>query len=180
MNYFESHGVMSEKYVRNNKQKEKNVDWDINYDGNQADIMMNLSKNGKRKHIYAKLDNKDLVELLHIPVMNTPLEERLTYDFFRRPQMKRNCLRHQHHRSKSLSSQKMDDYGSTTSTTTSTFSPSKSKSHKSKSHKSRSKSKSKTQKLRSSITTPTILKTEKPETMRFRLNPVSISPTSIP
>ena len=194
MNYFESHGVMTEKYMRNNKRKEKNVCWDVNYDGNQADIMMNLSRNGKRKHLYAKLDNKDLAELLHFPVINGPLEERLICDFAR-PQMKRNCQHHHnnhyHHdkyrnnhsnnMSPSQSQTMYDYYLPSTSSSISSFSPSqltKSRTHKSRTHKSRthkshkSKSKSKTQKSRS-VSIP-----EKPETMRFRLNP--ISPNSIP
>ena len=64
----------------NNKNNYSEIDWDAEYDGRQANIKLDLLKNGKKEHVMIQMDNNDLAELLNIPTMNEPLEKRLLND----------------------------------------------------------------------------------------------------
>lgn len=57
------------------------IDWDIAYDGNLANIEMDVNSNGKSKHFNYKLTNDDLADILNFPSFEMPLEERLMADF---------------------------------------------------------------------------------------------------
>jgi hypothetical protein len=57
------------------------IDWDIDYDGNVANIEMDVNSNGKSKHFNYELTNDDLVDILNVPSFQMPLEERLMADF---------------------------------------------------------------------------------------------------
>ena len=84
---------MTEMYIKNqgntktviyNKNKQKDVhrmNWNAEYDGNVVNLAVNLLDNNKFKHYEAKLDNKDLEEILGFPSINVPLEKRLLQDF---------------------------------------------------------------------------------------------------
>jgi hypothetical protein len=83
---------MTEMYVKNqgnaktiiynNKKKDvQQVNWNAEYDGNVANLAVNLLDNNKFKHYEATLDNKDLEEILGFPSINVPLDKRLMQDF---------------------------------------------------------------------------------------------------
>lgn len=57
------------------------IKWDANYDGNLANISVNIDKNGKKKHIDMKLTNDDLSRLLSIPSVDKNIDKRLMNDF---------------------------------------------------------------------------------------------------
>jgi hypothetical protein len=57
------------------------IDWDIDYDGNRANIEMDIKSNGESKHLNYELSNNDLEEILNVPSFQMPLEERLMTDF---------------------------------------------------------------------------------------------------
>lgn len=57
------------------------IDWDIAYDGNLANIEMDVNSNGKSKHFNYELTNDDLADILNVPSFQMPLEERLMADF---------------------------------------------------------------------------------------------------
>jgi hypothetical protein len=61
--------------------------WDADYDGNIANIKLNVLENNERKRqinnqqINMKLTNKDLANLLSIPSIDGPIDQRLQNDF---------------------------------------------------------------------------------------------------
>ena len=59
----------------------KEVSWDVDYNGNNADIDLDIGTNGETTHYKAVLSNEDLAHLLNIPSVNEPLENRLQNDF---------------------------------------------------------------------------------------------------
>ena len=59
----------------------KQVNWDVDYNGDNADIDLDIGTNGETTHYKAVLSNEDLANLLNIPSVNEPLENRLQNDF---------------------------------------------------------------------------------------------------
>ena len=57
------------------------IDWDIDYDGNLANIEVDVNSNGNSKHFNYELTNDDLADILNVPSFQMPLEERLLADF---------------------------------------------------------------------------------------------------
>lgn len=76
--YIKNHG-----YIHNNNSNHINsLNWDLDYDGNTANISVNTINNGKHKHYDVALDNKDLAHILNINSINKPIDERLLTDFY--------------------------------------------------------------------------------------------------
>ena len=80
--YIKNKGVTRLLIKNNNKKDVTGIKWNINYDGNIADVDIDLKDNNKSKHYRYKLDNNDLERLLNIPPEHKPLEDRLRNDFF--------------------------------------------------------------------------------------------------
>ena len=57
------------------------INWDADYDGDFANISLDLNQNGKTKHYDVKLDNEDLANILNVPSVNLPIHNRLSDDF---------------------------------------------------------------------------------------------------
>lgn len=69
-------------YKNNKKQKEFNeVNWNADYDGNQANISVTSNSNGDKKRYNVSLDNNDLANMLGVPSVNMPIDRRLDMDF---------------------------------------------------------------------------------------------------
>ena len=69
-------------YIQHGMQRNANeVNWNVDYDGNNADIDVDIDNDGERKHYKAILSNEDLANILNIPSVNEPLENRLQNDF---------------------------------------------------------------------------------------------------
>jgi hypothetical protein len=65
-----------------NNTKVNEINWDAKYDGNEADINLEIYKNGKEKeNISLKLSNEELMHLLNKPSINQPVDQRLINDF---------------------------------------------------------------------------------------------------
>ena len=78
-------------YFKNNSGKHFNkVNWNADYDGNQAHIHMKTNEDGVKRQIYYNLDNRDLANLLNVDSVNVPVHERLKRDFKNK---KKPCLR---------------------------------------------------------------------------------------
>jgi hypothetical protein len=58
-----------------------NIEWNANYDGEKANIHLDISTNGKKKEMLIRLDNAVLSKLLQVPSVNQSLESRLEEDF---------------------------------------------------------------------------------------------------
>ena len=65
----------------NNKNKVNVIEWDADYDGNEANVSLDLINNGKANHYSVKLDNKDLANILNISSVKKPIHKRLESDF---------------------------------------------------------------------------------------------------
>ena len=68
-----------------NKNKVNELNWDADYDGDNANILLTSTSNGKKKKFGIQLDNNDLANLLNIPSVNMPLHKRLKEDFIKKP-----------------------------------------------------------------------------------------------
>jgi len=69
-------------YIQRGTQRDaKEVSWDVDYNGDNADIDLDIGTNGETTHYKAVLSNEDLANLLNIPSVNEPLENRLQNDF---------------------------------------------------------------------------------------------------
>jgi|SaaInlStandDraft_1057018.scaffolds.fasta_scaffold92803_2 hypothetical protein len=69
-------------YIQTNSTRDANeINWNLDYDGKTADIDVDVERNGKIKHYTTSLGNEDLANILQIPSVKSPLEERLRNDF---------------------------------------------------------------------------------------------------
>lgn len=84
--YIKNIGATQSFIHNNNKNKFSEMNWDSDYDGNVANILVNSNNNGKRHQYNISLDNNDLANLLNVPSVSTPIDKRLKMDF-KRPQM---------------------------------------------------------------------------------------------
>jgi hypothetical protein len=62
------------------------MEWNADYDGNQAKILVNTNLDGKRKMVHYTLDNADLANMLNINSVKKPLDMRLKMDL-KKPQV---------------------------------------------------------------------------------------------
>ena len=64
--YIKNRG-MTQTIIHNNNQNHFNeIDWDADYDGNNANISVTATTDGNKQHFDVKLDNEDLANLLSI------------------------------------------------------------------------------------------------------------------
>jgi len=79
--YIKNRGI-TQTLVNNNNQKQFNqINWDADYDGENANISVTSDTNGSKNHFDIKLDNEDLANMLNIPSISTPIDKRLQMDF---------------------------------------------------------------------------------------------------
>jgi hypothetical protein len=67
--------------LQNNKKHFNNIDWDAEYDGQEANIIINTNTDGIKDKYKVQLDNDDLMELMNIQSVPIPLDKRLEMDF---------------------------------------------------------------------------------------------------
>jgi hypothetical protein len=65
------------------------LDWDADYDGNRANVLVKSDSDGKKKMFHFTLDNGDLANMLNINSVNMPIDKRLKMDF-KKPRVFRN------------------------------------------------------------------------------------------
>ena len=83
--YIQNYGF-TKTVIKNNHKKTKNeIMWNGEYDGNKANINLNINDNGIKDHINIQLNNEDLMNILGIQTVEVPLEERLSLDFLDKP-----------------------------------------------------------------------------------------------
>jgi hypothetical protein len=79
--YIKNRGITQTIIHDNNHNHFNQINWDADYDGNIANIIVNSNNDGKRDRFNISLDNEDLANILNIPSINTPIDERLKMDF---------------------------------------------------------------------------------------------------
>jgi hypothetical protein len=81
--FIKTKGITKTLIHNNNKNYINELNWDADYDGEKANISLDIDENGTKGHINMKMNNDELAELLNIPSESTMLDERLYNDFFR-------------------------------------------------------------------------------------------------
>jgi len=80
--YIKNTGITQTFFQDNHQRKKANeVKWDAKYDGNLANIKVDVKNNGKKNKYRMQFNNEDLANILSVPVVNQPLEKRLYNDF---------------------------------------------------------------------------------------------------
>lgn len=79
--YIKNRGTTKTILHENNHNYTNELNWDLDYDGDIANISIDAELDGKPKHFDIKLDNDDLANLLNIESVNTPIHKRLQMDF---------------------------------------------------------------------------------------------------
>jgi len=82
--YIKNRGISKTIIHNNNHNESSEVNWDADYDGDSANISLDMKDNGVYKHYDIKLTNEDLASMLNVPSVDTPLNKRLLNDFNRR------------------------------------------------------------------------------------------------
>jgi hypothetical protein len=87
--YIKNKGYVKTFISENDKHKTNEMDWDADYDGDEAKVSLRVNDDGKKQKYKLRLDNEDLADMLNIPSVNMPLEKRLLRDFkYKRRQQK--------------------------------------------------------------------------------------------
>ena len=79
--YIKNRGTTKTIIHKNNHNTVNETKWDADYDGSIANVSLDLSKNGRNKHLDFKLSNNDLANMLSIPSVRKPIHKRLKMDF---------------------------------------------------------------------------------------------------
>jgi hypothetical protein len=90
--FIKNRGETTTLIHNNNHNDISKINWDAEYDGDIANVSMDLNTNGQNKHFDIQLNNDDLADILNIPTVNTPIDKRLKYDF-KQNRMKANRMR---------------------------------------------------------------------------------------
>ena len=81
MSTIENYGF-TKTLIRNNGQDiENEIKWIGDYDGNVANINVNINENGNNELVTFKLSNNDIMNILGIQPFKVPLEKRLMNDY---------------------------------------------------------------------------------------------------
>ena len=73
-------------YIKDNKKRFNNeVKWIGDYDGDKANIQLDINDNGDKKIVTMQLDNNDIINILGIQPVQMSLENRLTNDLLNIP-----------------------------------------------------------------------------------------------
>jgi len=77
--------IKSKGFIKqNNNNHVEGMKWNADYDGHEANIQLDVNKNGHVQHRKIQLHNKQLgtlAKLLSVPSVNKPLEKRLLDDY---------------------------------------------------------------------------------------------------
>ena len=76
-----SKGIAQNDINHNFEKHQQNVEWDIDYNGRQADIGLDMETDGIKQHIQFQLDNEDLAKILGFPSDPLMMDERLAQEF---------------------------------------------------------------------------------------------------
>lgn len=80
--YIKNKGITQTYFQDNHHRKKANeIKWNAKYDGDIANIKVDVSNNGKKNKYRMQLNNEDLANILSIPSINQSLEQRLQNDF---------------------------------------------------------------------------------------------------
>jgi hypothetical protein len=104
--YIQNYGFTKTVIKDNNHKSNNEFEWIGDYNGNIANIQLNMNDNGEQQQINMKLDNDDLLNMLKIQPNELTLENRLSRDFLGKPialdsllyKRKKKTRKHRKHR----------------------------------------------------------------------------------
>ena len=106
--YIKNRGITKTIIQNGKKNQVSESKWDVDYDGDVANISIDTEANGIHQTFHTKLNNRDLVNLLNIPSVDMPLHKRLENDFLERDNLiapitlhKKTTRKRRHRKSKS-------------------------------------------------------------------------------
>jgi hypothetical protein len=79
--YIQNYGFTKTVIKDNNHKSNNEFEWIGDYDGNIANIQLNMNDNGEQQQLSMQLDNNDLLNMLKIHPNEMTLENRLSNDF---------------------------------------------------------------------------------------------------
>ena len=79
--HIQNYGFTKTYIKDNNNNLQNEVKWIGDYDGDKANIQLDINDNGDKKLVSIQLDNNDIMNLLGIQPIKKSLEARLTNDF---------------------------------------------------------------------------------------------------
>jgi hypothetical protein len=79
--FIKNRGTTKTIIHNNNDNNVNEIKWDADYDGDIANISLDLTNNGNVNHYNVKLDNDDLANILNINSVKMPIHKRLEKDF---------------------------------------------------------------------------------------------------
>ena len=82
--FIKNRGITKTIIHNNNKNQVNEVNWDIDYDGNEANVSLDLNNNGNLDHYKFNLDDRDLANILNIDGIKLDLGKRLKNDFLKK------------------------------------------------------------------------------------------------
>jgi len=83
--YIKNYGI-TKTFIKDNEHKIDNeVKWIGDYDGDIANIQINVDNNGSKEFVSMQLNNDDFMQLLGIQPVQMSLENRLFQDFLGKP-----------------------------------------------------------------------------------------------
>jgi len=83
--YIQNYGFTKTVIKKNNRKVKNEIMWNGDYDGDKANIHVDINDNGAKEHISMQLNNEDLMNILGIQPVEVPLEQRLSLDFLDEP-----------------------------------------------------------------------------------------------
>ena len=82
--YIKNKGIAQTYFQEGHHRKKANeIKWNAKYDGDFANIKVDINNNGKKNKYRMQLNNEDLANILSIPAVNQSLDQRLQNDFLR-------------------------------------------------------------------------------------------------
>lgn len=82
--FIKNKGISKTIIHKDNKNYYNEMNWDADYDGEKANISLDINDNGSKGHIEMKMNNDELAEILNIPSVDKTLDKRLYNDFLTR------------------------------------------------------------------------------------------------
>jgi hypothetical protein len=79
--YIKNRGMTKTLIHSNNRNEINEIKWDADYDGNTANLDLDIESKGHHNKFHFSLDNNDLANLLNVDSINVPLDQRLKKDF---------------------------------------------------------------------------------------------------
>jgi hypothetical protein len=79
--YIQNRGITKTIIHNNNEHYLNEMKWDADYDGEIANLSLDINDNNKNQHIDLKLNNEELSELMNLPSVEKSIDKRLKSDF---------------------------------------------------------------------------------------------------